>query len=42
MYLCFTNADCEEGGVITRRVVPWVKSSTLTSDNVYDVEQIEK
>ena len=39
---CFTNADCEEGGVITRRVVPWVKSSTLTSDNVYDVEQIEK
>lgn len=40
--LCFTNAYCEESGKITRKVIPWQKSSKVNENGRYDLRGIEE
>ena len=39
---CFTNAKCEENGKISRNVIPWCNYSVVSSNNNYNVKQLEE
>lgn len=39
---CFTNADCEENGEITRRVVPWTGSAVVPTADKIRLDELER